>query len=71
MERRPPGSVRDAIVAVLAKKEQATTQEILKDVRKRLGNDVPASSVRSYLRLNTPDRFQRVGRGCYRLKSRA
>jgi site-specific DNA-methyltransferase (adenine-specific) len=33
--------------------------------------DVPASSVRSYLNLNTPETFERTGRGKYRLRSNA
>jgi len=34
---------------------------------RRVGADVPRSSVRSYLQLNTPDQFRKVDRGIYRL----
>jgi DNA modification methylase len=33
-----------------------------------MGNTVPASSIRSYLNLNTPDLFERTSRGHYRLR---
>ncbi len=42
-------------------------REILDAVKTRVG-DVPASSIRSYLNLNTPKIFERTGRGRYRLK---
>ena len=46
----------------------ATLAEIRKAVEARLNGDVAASSVRSYLNLN-PTKFERVGRGRYRLRS--
>ncbi|MCH7662325.1 MAG: hypothetical protein IH859_00455 [Chloroflexi bacterium] len=65
--RRPPGEVRDAIIAVLTKRKgDASITEIKKAVKDQLG-DVPDSSVRSYLRLNTPALFKRTGRGRYRI----
>ena len=68
--RHAHGSVRDAIVAFLSTTEKASLQEIHRAVEKRLGT-VATSSVRSYLRLNVPDLFQRVGKGNYRLVGRA
>lgn len=69
--RRPPGQVRDAIVAFLSRKRaEATVAEIHSAVEQQLGSKVPPSSVRSYLNLNATDVFQRVGRGQYRLRQR-
>lgn len=63
--RRRPGEVRDAIVEVLdGRKAGATVQEITSEVAGLIG-DVPASSVRSYLRLNTPALFARMDRAQY------
>ena len=65
--RRRPGEVRDAIVEVLEKKgNPATIQEIRGEVVDLIG-DVPASSIRSYLRLNTPALFARMERAQYAL----
>lgn len=62
-----PGAVRDAIIEFLKTKGgDASVDEIYESVIGRLG-DVAPSSVRSYLNLNTPELFSRVGRGCYRL----
>jgi site-specific DNA-methyltransferase (adenine-specific) len=59
--------VRDAIIdAVKTSDRPLSVSEISDAVRQRLG-DVPHSSVRSYLRLNTPDMFLREARGCYAL----
>lgn len=44
----------------------ASVTQIVDGARGIIG-DVPASSVRSYLRLNTPRLFVRDGRGVYRL----
>jgi len=56
-KRRPPGTVRDAILKVLEElpKREGTTKEILQRVRGLLGDDVASSS---------------VARGRYRLKGR-
>ena len=63
----PPGTVRDAIVDFLATcKGDASVAEIKQGVESRIGT-VPASSVRSYLRLRA-DRFHRTRRGRYELK---
>ena len=71
MTSRQPGEVRDAIIDYLrAVKRAATTAEIHAAVEKRLDGQVARSSVRSYLRLNDGKAFERIERGCYRLKSR-
>ena len=65
--KHSPGTVRDAIVSCLDLTQgDASVAEIHRAVEARIGA-VPASSVRSYLRLR-PDRFERTGRGRYRLK---
>ena len=64
--KQAPGKVRDAIVKVL---EQAsvplTVAHIEAGVEKEIG-PTPTSSIRSYLRLNTPGLFVREARGVYR-----
>ena len=63
--RRRPGEVRDAIVEVLeGRKGGATVQEISAGVVELIG-EVPPSSVRSYLQLNTPALFARMDRAQY------
>lgn len=67
MPRRRPGEIRDAIVEVLeGRPGGASVQEIGAQVARLIG-DVPPSSVRSYLRLNTPDLFARMDRAQYTL----
>ncbi len=66
--KRRPGEVRDAIVSVLdGRPGGASVAEIASEVRGRIGA-VPASSVRSYLQLNTPGLFARMDRAQYVLK---
>lgn len=63
--RRRPGEVRDAIVRVLeGRPAAASIHEIAGEVAALIG-EVPASSIRSYLRLNTPDLFARMDRAQY------
>jgi len=65
--RRRPGEVRDAIVSVLkARPHGASVTDITQQVTALIG-DVPASSVRSYLQLNTPQFFARMNRAQYAL----
>ena len=65
--RRAPGQVRDAVLAFLeAHPAGASVAQIVSGARSVTG-DVSASSVRSYLRLNTPRIFVREERGVYRL----
>ena len=67
----PPGLIRDAVTRYLGSLAgEATLAEITAAVSARLG-DVSPSSVRSYLNLNVPETFLRVGRGRYRLAGAA
>lgn len=67
-DRRKPGEVRDAIVFYLKRcNGDASVAEIRSAVGRRIGA-VAASSIRSYLQLNTPDLFARTARGRYRLR---
>lgn len=64
--KHPPGTVRDAIVAHLdLTSGESSVSEITQAVGTSIG-DVPASSVRSYLRLR-PDLFRRTRHGFYQL----
>lgn len=66
-----PGAIRDSIIDHLeAVGREAPLAELVAAVRLRLGRVSP-SSVRSYLRLNVPDLFQRTGRGCYKLRTQS
>lgn len=63
-----PGLVRDAIVGFLeAVATDASISEIYDAVVRQIG-DVPPSSVRSYLNLNTSQIFERTDVGRYRLR---
>ena len=65
--RRSPGEVRDAVRRVLLTRPAgASVGEIVAGVHDLIG-DVSGSSIRSYLRLNTPGPFTRPQRGYYRL----
>lgn len=67
--RLPSGAVRDAIVEVLKDRYQPMALDVIEaGVRARLG-ECPASSIRSYLRLNTPELFARMDRAEYMLKA--
>jgi site-specific DNA-methyltransferase (adenine-specific) len=60
-----PGRIRDSIVTYLgARGADASLEEISLAVSGDLG-DVPSSSIRSYLNLNTPQMFKRTGLGRY------
>lgn len=64
-----PGTIRDSIVDFLSGiGGDASTSEIASAVRTKVG-EVPPSSVRSYLNLNTPNTFERTARGRYRLNA--
>lgn len=68
--KNPPGQVRDAILSVLTDSEgPLTVREIIEGVNRYIG-PTPPSSIRSYLRLNTPDLFVREERGLYRSRRR-
>lgn len=69
--KRQPGEVRDAILGYLkASARPCSVAEIRAGVSQRLGGDVAASSVRSYLGANVGEeenKFRRVGHGKYEL----
>ncbi len=66
--KRRPGEIRDAILAVLNNRTEGTAiSEIERQVQEILGATAP-SSIRSYLRLNTPSLFARSARGRYSLR---
>ncbi len=68
-KRQRPGEVRDAIVAYFNESDtkDASIADVRAGAKERLGREIPASSVRSYLRLNTPATFKRTARGRYAL----
>jgi len=69
--KRKPGAVRDAIIDALAYRTHgATIADITREVSARIG-PTPASSIRSYLRLNTPKLFVKLDRGHYRVREEA
>jgi len=63
--KRSPGAVRDAILEALRERPDGETLANIKDFVERSLGPTPASSIRSYLRLNTPAVFRRAGRGRY------
>jgi DNA modification methylase len=67
--RAAPGVIRDSIITYLTAAENASLAEIREAISAQLGNVVAASSIRSYLNLNTPDLFERTARGHYRLRA--
>lgn len=69
--RRPPGKVRDSILEVLSFTSSALSVKEIESRVRVVGGAVPPSSIRSYLRLNTPKLFVREGRGVYRLRGPA
>ena len=68
--RYPPGRVRDAILQVLSlTSTPLSVKQIEQRVRQVIG-PTPSSSIRSYLRLNTPELFIRESRGRYTVSGR-
>ena len=67
--RAAPGVIRDSVINYLTAAENASLAEIREAISAQLGNVVAASSIRSYLNLNTPDLFERTARGHYRLRA--
>lgn len=69
MGKYQPGQIRDGIAECLARQgnEGASIGEIKAHLEVAFGEVVPSSSVRSYLQLNTPGKFERLGRGRYRI----
>ena len=63
-----PGQVRDAILQALSSAPKALSVKEIQDKVNQAIGDAPGSSIRSYLRLNTPTLFMRESRGSYRLQ---
>ena len=67
--RNAPGRVRDAILQVLSLTSMPlSVKEIVGRVCRIIG-PTPTSSIRSYLRLNTPGTFDRETRGAYSVRN--
>jgi len=56
--------------ALTYRTDGATIAQITREVSERIG-PTPASSIRSYLRLNTPRLFEKIDRGHYRVREEA
>jgi site-specific DNA-methyltransferase (adenine-specific) len=63
--RYAPGRVRDAVIHVLSLTSQPLSVKEIEDRVSEMIGPTPNSSIRSYLRLNTPDLFVRETRGIY------
>ena len=63
--RYAPGRVRDAIFQVLSLSPKPLSIKQIQERVSRVIGSTPTSSVRSYLRLNTPHYFVRQGLGVY------
>jgi DNA modification methylase len=70
-ERRRPGEIRDAVVAVLANKPLGASVAEIQDAVQELIGAAASSSVRSYLRLNSDSLFHRRDRGVYTIRESA
>ena len=55
------------LATLLAHPDGVSVREIATQVRRTLGANVADSSIRSYLRLNTPEKIRRLERGQYQL----
>ncbi|OHB63306.1 MAG: DNA methylase, partial [Planctomycetes bacterium RBG_13_60_9] len=69
--RYAPGRVRDAILQVMSLSSRPLS---VKEIETRVGRMIgaaPTSSIRSYLRLNTPELFVREARGLYTVRGTA
>ena len=65
--RYAPGRVRDGILQVMSLTSKALSVKEIEERVSQVVGPTRASSVRSYLRLNTPGTFIREGRGVYTL----
>jgi DNA modification methylase len=63
--KHPPGRVRDAIMQVLSLTSTGLSVKQIEERATKVIGLTPPSSVRSYLRLNTPGLFVREDRGVY------
>ena len=59
--------MRDAILKALEERPEGESVARIREEVERMLGPTPASSIRSYLRLNTPQIFCRTHRGCYSL----
>jgi site-specific DNA-methyltransferase (adenine-specific) len=66
--RYSPGQVRDALLQVMALTSKPLSVKEIEARVQKIAGPTPPSSIRSYLRLNTPDIFVREERGIYRLR---
>jgi DNA modification methylase len=66
--RYSPGRIRDAIMYIMSLAPEPLSVKELEERVCQIVGPTPSSSVRSYLRLNTPDVFVREERGIYRLR---
>lgn len=66
--RYSPGQVRDAILQVMALTSKSLSVKEIGHRVQEIAGATPLSSIRSYLRLNTPEIFIREERGVYRLR---
>lgn len=69
--RYAPGRVRDGILQVMSLTSKALSVQEIKERVSEVVGPTKESSVRSYLRLNTPRMFIREERGVYKLKPSA
>lgn len=67
-DRNAPGQVRDAIIQVMRFASDGLSAKRIAERVQKINGPTPESSVRSYLRLNSPELFVREGRGVYRLR---
>ena len=67
-DRNAPGQVRDAIIRVMRFTSDGLSAKQIVERVDKVNGPTPESSVRSYLRLNSPELFVREGRGIYRLR---
>ena len=65
--RYAPGQVRDSILQVLSLTSDGLSAKQIAQRVAKINGPTPESSIRSYLRLNTPDLFVKERRGVYRL----
>lgn len=66
--RKQPGEVRDAIIAAMSLQTNPMSSREISEAVTALIGETSQSSVRSYVRLNTPETFEREARGLYRLR---
>jgi len=66
--RNAPGQVRDAILNVMSLTSQPLSVGQIEERVSQVIGPTPTSSVRSYLRLNTPEMFVRETRGYYSVR---